>query len=223
MVDINQWMRQYQDTVKNLFGSRVLFIGLQGSYGRNEAHEKSDIDVVLILDTVSLADLNQYKRAIEPLPDRSRVCGFVSGKDELTGWFKADLFQFYYDTIPYYGSLDDIISAPTDADARTAILLGACNLYHMCSHNYLHGGDMETLRGLYKSAVFLLQAKYHAETGNYVGSHSALKNALTGADLTVLQYSEQIKSTHSSQTGLERYSELMLQWTHQLIGEYSAG
>ena len=220
MVDIDQWMKQYQDAVRDLFGGRVLLIGLQGSYGRNEAHETSDIDVVLILDTVSLHDLKQYKQVIGTLPDRPLICGFVSGREELAGWCRADLFQFYYDTIPYYGSLDDIISVPTDADARAAVLMGACNLYHMCSHNYLHGGDMETLRSLYKSAFFVLQANHFSETGDYVKSHSALKEVLTGTDLSVSQAAEQVKTADISQPRLERYSELLLQWTHQLICEY---
>lgn len=222
MININQWMVQYQNTVKNLFGSRILFIGLQGSYGRGEAHENSDIDVVLILDTVSLADLNQYKQAIEELPDRSLICGFVSGKEEIAGWYGADLFQFYHDTISYYGSLDAIIPALTDADTHSAVLIGACNLYHMCSHNYLHSGNMDTLKGLYKSVFFVLQAKHYSETGNYVRSHSALKNVLTGTDLAVLQYAEQVKTAVRSQTSLEQYSELMLQWTHKLICEYKS-
>jgi hypothetical protein len=220
MVDIDQWMKQYQDAVWNLFGSRILFIGLQGSYGRNEAHETSDIDVVLILDAVLLHDLTQYKQVIETLPYRSLICGFVSGREELAGWYKSDLFQFYYDTIPYYGSLDDIIPVPTDVDARAAVLMGACNLYHMCSHNFLHGGDMKTLRTLYKSAFFVLQAKHFSETGDYVKSHSALKDVLAGTDLSVLQAAEQIKTADISQAALERFSELLLQWTHQLICEY---
>ncbi|WP_411677146.1 nucleotidyltransferase domain-containing protein [Caproicibacter sp.] len=220
MVDIHQWMKQYQDAVRDLFGGRILLIGLQGSYGRNEAHETSDIDVVLILDTVSLHDLKRYKQVIETLPERPLICGFVSGREELAGWYKSDLFQFYYDTIPYYGSLDDIISAPAAADARAAVLMGACNLYHMCSHNYLHGGDMKTLRTLYKSASFVLQAKHFSETGDYVKSHSALKDMLTGTDLSVSQAAEQIKNANVSSVTLEWYSELLLQWTHQLICEY---
>lgn len=73
MIDINQWMRQYQDTVKSIFGGRVLFIGLQGSFGRGEANENSDIDVVLILDKVSLDDLKEYKDAIEKTAEGSQT------------------------------------------------------------------------------------------------------------------------------------------------------
>lgn len=217
MIAINQWMKQYQETVKSIFGSRVLFIGLQGSYGRDEANENSDIDVVLVLDKVSLADLNEYKKAIERLPYRPLICGFVSGKEELAGWYRADLFQFYHDTVSFYGNLDAVIPDLTDADARSTVLTGACNLYHMCSHNYLHGGDVDTLKVLYKSAFFVLQAKHYSETGDYIRSHSALKNILTGTDLMVLQYAEQIKTADGLHTELERYSELMLRWTQELI------
>lgn len=221
MIDINQWMEQYQNTVTHAFGERILFIGLQGSYGRGEARKDSDIDVVLILDTVSLADLDQYKQAIEGLPDRPLICGFVSGKEELANWHRADLFQFYHDTISYYGSLDTIIPALTDADTRSAVLKGACDLYHMCSHNYLHGGSIDTLKDLYKSAVFILQAKHYAETGTYVRRHSSLKDVLSGTDLMVMQYAEQIKKTDGSQISMDQYSELMLRWTHRLICDYT--
>jgi len=47
-----------------------------------------------------------------------------------------------------------------------------------------------------------------------------LKEVLAGMDMYVMQYGEQIKNADGSQTELERYSELMLQWAHQLIGEY---
>ena len=222
MIDIDLWTKQYQKTVQDLFGSRILFIGLQGSYGRNEAGENSDIDVVLILDKVSLLDLKQYKQAIKTLPDSSSICGFVSGRQELAGWCRSDLFQFYHDTIPYYGDLDAIIPATTEVDIRSAILLGACNLYHACSHNFIHSGDIETLKALYKPTFFILQAKHYLESGNYIRSHSALEAVLVGTDLKILQSAGQIKTAEASQDSLEQYSELMLCWTGELIDKYQA-
>ena len=50
--NINQWIKTYAETVQQQFGGRVWFIGLQGSYGRDEATSTSDIDVVLILEPV---------------------------------------------------------------------------------------------------------------------------------------------------------------------------
>ena len=64
MVDIHSWMDAYQTAMLALFGGRVLLIGLQGSYARGEAREDSDIDVVLILDTVSFKDLKRYREAL---------------------------------------------------------------------------------------------------------------------------------------------------------------
>ena len=49
-VNIDTWIQQYLSKLKSLFGSRLAFVGLQGSYGRGEATDNSDIDVVVILD-----------------------------------------------------------------------------------------------------------------------------------------------------------------------------
>ena len=46
------WLKAYLQTVTSLFGVRLLFVGLQGSYGRDEATESSDIDMALILERI---------------------------------------------------------------------------------------------------------------------------------------------------------------------------
>ena len=48
MVDITIWMQKFLQTLNDTFASRVWFVGLQGSYGRGEATETSDIYVVVI-------------------------------------------------------------------------------------------------------------------------------------------------------------------------------
>ena len=64
MIDIEKWMKSYVAAVQNAFGSRVRFIGLQGSYGRGEATDTSDIDVVCILDRLAMGDLAAYDAAV---------------------------------------------------------------------------------------------------------------------------------------------------------------
>lgn len=49
MIEITGWMKGFLQKLDNIFGKRVFFVGLQGSYGRGEATETSDIDVVVIL------------------------------------------------------------------------------------------------------------------------------------------------------------------------------
>ena len=52
MIDITTWMKNFLQTLNETFGNRVWFVGLQGSYGRGEATETSDIDMVVILDNL---------------------------------------------------------------------------------------------------------------------------------------------------------------------------
>ena len=75
---IEAWMRKYCEEMKKQFENRIWFIGLQGSYGRGEATEQSDIDVVLILDKITYEDLRTYSSLLERLPNREKICGFVS-------------------------------------------------------------------------------------------------------------------------------------------------
>ena len=83
MENIQEWMEQYCGAVLAAFGGRVRYIGLQGSRARGEARPESDIDVVCILDACSLQDLETYRKAVQDLPDRDKLCGFVSGAAEL--------------------------------------------------------------------------------------------------------------------------------------------
>ena len=52
MIDITNWMSNFLQTLNKTFENRVWFVGLQGSYGREEATETSDIDVVTMSETL---------------------------------------------------------------------------------------------------------------------------------------------------------------------------
>jgi predicted nucleotidyltransferase len=106
MIDITTWIPTFLQALKRTFGDRVYFIGLQGSYGRGEATDASDIDMVVILDKLSVSDIHSYNAMLDTLAHRELICGFLSGKKEILAWEPSDLFQFYYDTKPIKGSLD---------------------------------------------------------------------------------------------------------------------
>lgn len=95
---------------------------------------------------------------LDHLPEREKICGFISGKQEILAWEPSDLFQFCYDTTPILGTLQDLINNIHKEDVQRAIRIGACNVYHMCAHNLVHERSADILKGLYKSAVFTLQA-----------------------------------------------------------------
>ena len=187
MIDITVWMQNFLQSLNKTFPNRVWFVGLQGSYGRGEATETSDIDVVVILDELSASDIQKYNTMLETLPHRELICGFVSGRDELLRWEPSDLFQFYYDTTPIKGSLDELLAVIDEAAVDRAIKIGACNVYHGCVHNMLYEKSDDILRGLYKSASFVVQAIAFKQTGSYVRHQKELLQAVSFDERVIVE------------------------------------
>ena len=175
MIDITTWMHSFLLTLKEIFTNRVWFVGLQGSYGRCEATETSDIDIVVILDELSATDIQTYHDMLDRLPHRELICGFLSGKTEIMNWEPSDLFQFCHDTTPIIGSLDEIMSVIDESAVSRAVKIGACNIFHGCVHNMLHEKSDDVLRGLYKSASFVVQAIVFKQTGRYMKQQEELR------------------------------------------------
>ena len=167
-------MNDFLRKLNEVFANRVWFVGLQGSYGRGEATETSDIDVVVILDELNVSDIQVYQEMLDTLSHRELICGFVSGKDEILNWEPSDLFQFYHDTTAIKGSLDDLLPLIDNAAIDRAIKMGTGNIYHGCVHNMLHEKSEELLKGLYKAASFVVQAIVFKQTGSYIKYQSQL-------------------------------------------------
>ena len=168
MIEITAWTKTFLNALNDQFGDRVWFVGLQGSFARGEATKNSDIDMVVILDELSASDVATYNTMLDTLPHRELICGFLSGKNEILNWEPSDLFQFYYDTKPIKGSLDELLPLIDDDAVSRAIKFGLCNIYHGCVHNVLYEKSEEILRVLYKSASFAIQAIVFKQTGNYI-------------------------------------------------------
>lgn len=177
MIGITAWMNVFLQKLNDTFQNRVWFVGLQGSYSRGEATETSDIDVVVILDKLSAPDIQLYHAMLDTLPHRELICGFLSGKDEIMNWESSDLFQFYYDTVPVQGSLDELLAFIDGNAVNRAIKIGAGNIFHGCVHNMLHKKREDVLRELYKSASFLVQAIVFQQTGAYIRHQKELRSA----------------------------------------------
>ncbi len=217
-MDFQLWLAEYRKRVSKLFSDRILFLGIQGSYARGEMTETSDVDVVLILDRMELEDLEAYRVEMRSLPQREKLCGFLSGAEELRCWERGDLFQFYYDTKPLYGSLDSLIQIPGKPEALQAVQNGACNLYHTCSHNLLHERSEDLLMQQYKTAVFILKAKYFYETGCYVARMDELERVLGETDQEILRCSAEIKK--GQQISLSAMGGILLHWLSHLIVQW---
>ena len=217
MIDISTWMQDFLQTLNKAFTNRVWFVGLQGSYGRGEATKTSDIDIVVILDELSASDIQTYNTMLDTLPHRELICGFLSGKDELLQWEPSDLFQFYYDTTPIKGSLDELLTVIDDAAVGRAIKIGACNIYHGCVHNMLFDKSEDILRGLYKSASFVVQAIAFKQTGKYIKTQKDLLGVVSADERKIVETFLKLKSGDAVE--FDTMSEELFVWAKKLIGE----
>ena len=217
MVDIKSWLDEFLQKLNEVFKSRVWFVGLQGSYGRGEATETSDIDVVVILNEFTVADIQAYNQLLDTLPHRELICGFVSGKDEILNWEPADLFQFYHDTTPIKGSLDELLTKIDSVAVDRAIKIGACNIYHGCVHNMLHTKNDDILKGLYKAASFVVQAIVFKQTGNYIKHQNQLLQAALLDEKIVIETFLKYKNCET--VDFATASAILFEWSKKWISK----
>ena len=217
LIDVSNWTDTFLKALQETFGDRVWFVGLQGSYGRGEATETSDIDVVVILDELSAKDIEAYNRMLNILSHRELICGFLSGKDELLNWEPSDLFQFYYDTKPILGSLDSLLPLIDTSAVKRAIKTGACNIYHGCVHNMLYEKSEEILRGLYKSASFVIQAIAFQQTGTYISHQKDLLSVVAPDERVIVDTFICLKN--GGAVDFESMSETLFAWSRKWITE----
>ncbi len=215
MIDINAFTKNFLKTLNNTFGSRIWFVGLQGSYARGEATESSDIDVVVILDELNSSDIKAYNEMLDTLPERKLICGFLSGKNELLNWEPSDLFQFYHDTKALYGTLDEL-SSLIDLDAvDKSIKTGVCNIYHSCVHNMLYEKSEELLMTLYKSASFVIQAIYFKQAGKYIEKQKDLLELVSADEKVVIETFLSLKNGRD--VNFDETSEILFTWAKKKI------
>ena len=217
MIDITAWMQNFLQTLNETFANRVWFVGLQGSYGRGEATETSDIDIVAILDELSVADIQTYNAMLNTMPHRDLICGFLSGKKEIMKWEPSDLFQFCHDTTPIKGNLDEVLAVIDESAVNRAIKIGACNIYHGCVHNMLHEKSEDILRDLYKSASFVVQAIAFKQTGNYISHQKELLQVVSSDEQVIVETSMTLKNGGTADFNL--MSEALFAWAKKWITE----
>lgn len=217
MIDITVWMHNFLQTLEKTFADRVWFVGLQGSYGRGEATETSDIDVVVILEELSAGDIQTYNAMLDTLPNRELICGFLSGRNEILNWEPSDLFQFCQDTTPIKGSLSEALAAVDDSAVCRAIKIGACNIFHGCVHNMLYEKDEEILRGLYKAASFVVQAIAFKQTGNYIRHQKDLLQVVSSDEKAIVETFLHLKQGGKAEFRL--MSETLFTWAKKWISK----
>ena len=217
MIDISAWMNDFLQKITDTFCDRVWFVGLQGSYGRGEATDQSDIDVVVILDELSVKDVQAYHDMLDNLAYRELICGFLSGKEEIMNWEPSDLFQFCHDTTPLKGSLDELMAVIDERAVNSAIKSGVCNIFHGCVHNMLYEKSEDILRGLYKSASFVVQAIAFKQTGNYIRKQKELLQVVSPDERIIIENYLNIRNGRTVE--FNSMSETLFAWSKKWISE----
>jgi len=188
-VNIDGYMETCIDRLKQHFGVRLIYVGLQGSYLRGEATESSDIDVMAVIAGLSVQDLDDYRAIIQALPYADRSCGFICSRQDLACWNPLEIAHLVHSTRDYVGTLCDLVPKYTREDVRNFVRMSLNNLYHELCHRRVHRGQarsLEALPAVYKGVFFILQDLHYLRTGVFIGTKAALLEQLQGKDRDVL-------------------------------------
>lgn len=220
MVEIERWTAELTQRLLERFGGRLLFLGLQGSYGRGEAGPDSDIDMVTVLDRVELADLDAYRAIVSAMTEGEKACGFVCGRAELEAWPKFDLLQLAQDTRSIYGTLDGLLPPFGMDDLVHGISIGASALYHAVCHTYLYAPREEWpafLKQAHKNAFFLMRILCELRAGERVRTRRELLHTrISDDEREILEYGW---TPASELDGPEAVFSRLMRWSSSAMEE----
>lgn len=206
------------ELLKAAYKERLLYVGLQGSYLRNEATDHSDIDIMVVIRDMSVADLAKYREAISSLEDYDKSCGFICGIEELKNWNPLEICHLLHTTKDYYGTLKKLVPEYTETDVRNFVKMSLGNLYHEICHRYIHAPKEKNISKLpftYRSVFFILQNLYYLNSGKFVGTKKELREALSGKDRLVLEAA--ISLSNGTEFDFDKAFALLFTWCKETI------
>lgn len=218
MINIESYISDLIPSLQNRFGSKLLYVGLQGSYLRGEATESSDIDIMVILDSLTVSDLDTYRSVIQSLDYYERSCGFICSKDDIAAWNPLEICHLIHSTKDYYGKLREFVPAYTEQDIRNFVKMSLNNLYHELCHRYIHSTperNAAALPGTYKGVFFILQNLHYLNTGLFTPTREKLLAQLEGKNQAVLKRS--MDFIHGEFFDFRESYELLLTWCQETL------
>ncbi len=192
MIDIEQYISDLLCLLKGRFGSRLVYVGLQGSYLRGEATSDSDIDIMVVIDELCVIDLEQYRSVIASMEHFDKSCGFICGKSDLANWNPLEICHLLHTTKDFFGTLRKLVPAFTDEDIRNFVKMSVNNLFHEICHRYIHASrerNIAALPGTCKGVFFILQNITYLTQRVFAATKAELLPLLHGKDRKVLERS----------------------------------
>lgn len=208
------------ELLKTAYHDRLLYVGLQGSYLRGEATENSDIDIMVVINNISVSDLDAYQKAISSLEDFDKSCGFICGMEELQNWNPLELCHLLHTTKDYFGTLADLIPEYTENDVRNFTKMSLGNLYHEICHRYIHASKEKNIAMLpytYRSVFFILQNLYYLDSGKFIATKRELQEALSGKDRLILDIA--ISLANGIEFDFDEVFALLFSWCKETLAK----
>lgn len=213
-IDIESWMRVLQEKLADVFGNRLMLVGIQGSRSRGEARETSDIDSVVVIEGLSPEDIEIYRGIVATMPHAELACGFIGSPDVLAAWPRHDVFNLVNDTRVLAGSFDFMDINFTREDALLAAKTGASEIYHALCHTMAFEPETlpEVVEACVKNAFFIMRALVFARTREYPRTRARMRELATSQERAFLDVYD--ASSVVDDTALA--ADLLL-WAHDVI------
>ena len=119
--------------------------------------------------------------------------------------------------MPIVGSLDCLLEKIDSAAVDKAIKSGVCNIYHGCVHNMLYEKSDEILKGLYKSASFVMQAVCFKQTGRYIKRQKDLLTLVSDDERIIIETFISLKN--GGRVDFDSMSETLFAWSKKYINK----
>ncbi len=197
MPDFQRYIQEMTADLRTAFGERLCYVGLQGSYLRGEAHDGSDLDLMVVIEALTPADLDTYRACLANRGEEIPSCGFLCGREELSAWNPLEILHLRYSTKDLIGELARLVPPADMEDHRRFVQLALGNLYHALCHRYVHGsekGRTASLGSHEKELFFLLQDLHFLRSGEFAPTRTALYDALIPSDRAVW---DAVKTAHA--------------------------
>lgn len=221
MVHIETYTEKLLEHLKDRFGERLVYLGLQGSYLRNEAHENSDIDIMAVIDGITVEDLKRYRETLVDVGDYEKSCGFLCGREELAAWNPLEACHLVHTTKDLYGTLSEYLPEYTVEDEKNFIKVSVGSLYHELCHRYLYASrekNIARLPAACKQIFYILQNLCFLETGVFHNSKAELLCHLAGQDREVFVLSQQLQEATEFEFDFDAALSLLLTWCRDTLG-----
>lgn len=213
MFRIDEYIEKLTVALKSAFGERLAYVGLQGSYLRGEETENSDIDIMAVIDNISVEDLKTYREALISVGNFDKACGFICGKDDLERWNPLEICHLLHATKDYYGELKNLVPSYTVEDEKNYVKLSLNNLDHEICHRYIYADrerNIAALPATFKSVFFIMQHLYYLSDGIFIQTKREALEYVRGEDKTVLELS--ISLQNQAEYDFEKAFSILFNW-----------